>query len=269
MSSNPIADVRGFRDSFRSYIPKWLQNRKTGNVGYRLLWSMIMPLDLLVQVVVEGIQAPWPGVGTPSALPAIGQSRGLTRGESESERAYAQYLIGWLDTYDDMGSDERLVKEIQHYLGNTPMVRIVNRAGFWVTVATDGTISYATQAWNWDSISNPERVGDWADLWIVVYPCEWPVRGNIGSQTEQTDTEGIGHLVSRVTVDAILALLAYWKGAHTYIRAIIWSYDATLFDPLAPVGFPDGTWGHVSKNVGGAQVRTRNASARYWIPTNG
>lgn len=263
---------RGFRDSFQRYIPKWLANRLGQNVGYRFLYALIMPLDVMMQGVLEGVQAAFPGYGTPTALPLIGRSRGILRGEAESDDSYAARQRAWLDAWTEAGASKRIAREIHAYLANSPMVRIVDRSGNWVTVAADGTLTTTHAAWDWDSISNPERAGDWSDLWIIVYPCEWPITGTLGSRAGVWPPRGIGtgHQVSRTAVQAILGIVAQWKGAHTYVRGIIWSYDATLFDPASPVsGDPDGKWGKWGKPVGSTVRPARNTSCRYWIPTNG
>lgn len=259
-------NVKGFRDSFRAYIPAWLANRLEKNVGYRFLYALIVPFDVMMQGIVEGLQAAWPGVGTPTATPMIARMRGLLQGESESIAHFAARCIKWLDTYEDCGSDEQLVTQIHEYLGNSPMVRIVDRAGQWTTIASDGTISKANAAWDWDSISNPERTGYWSDLWIIVYPTEWAVTG-VGDLVMSHEL-GIGHAVPRVAVQAILGLVAQWKGAHTRVRAIVWSYDAALFDPsnISHPGNPDGHWGRWGKRISGDSVPARNTTCRYWIP---
>jgi hypothetical protein len=265
--------VKGFRDSFRSYIPNWLSNRPGKNVGYRLLWSLIAPLDKMMQALDEGAQAPWPGVGTPTALPYIGRSRGILRGESESDDSFTARLQNWLDTWKNAASDVVLAGQIQAYLGNTPMVRIVDRSGRWTTLAADGTVTTSSATWDWDSHSNPERADFWSELWVIVYPPEWAITGTdlsalVGVWGAGTGV-GTGHAVPRTAVDAILSLVGLWKGAHTYVRAIIWSYDAALFDPANPGSLPDGWWGQWSKDVAGHRRPSRSSSARYWVPRNG
>lgn len=259
-------NARGFRDSFRDYVLEWGSNRLSKSVGFRWLYSMIVPFDIMIQTALEGIIAPWPGRGTPTAIPLIARMRGLLQGEGETVGHFVQRLLAWLETYDEIGSDEQLVTQIHEYLGNSPMVRVVTRAGNWTTIAADGTITRASAAWDWDSISNPERSGYWSDLWIVVYPTEWPVTA-IGALVDSHEL-GIGHAVPRVAVQAILSLVAQWKGVHTRVRAIVWSYDATLFDPanMSAPGNPDGHWGRWGKRVMGDSVPARNTTCRYWIP---
>ena len=56
-----------------------------------------------------------------------------------------------------------------------------------------------------------------------------------------------------------------FKPANVWVRSIVVSFDATLFDPAQGVGGvnPDGTWGQWSKVSGGAYVATRAAAAVY------
>lgn len=288
--------VRGFRNALASLVPRWLSNRPGLNTGYKILWVVAQQLDMMVEVgILEAIRSWLPGypfdptqtIDPTTALPFIGRSRGILRGETESTTAYAARLRAWLTTWEGAGSSEVLVAQIQAYLGNTPTVRVVDRAGNWVSIAPNGTITVipagsAAWAWNWDKTSNPDRnvVGApwWGDLWIVVTPCEWPVTagttggGGLAAIWGGTVDVGIGHAVPAVAVGAIKSLVALWKGAHTWVEAIIWNYDATLFDPtVVNAGNPNGLcgeWGWDLFDGNGVQPR-RPASARYWIPVGG
>lgn len=268
--------VRGFRDSIRTFTPKWLSNRRDQNIGYKLLYAVTVSLDVLMQGVSEGVQAPWPGRGTPTALPLIGRNRGIVRGEGESEASYSARLIPWLDDWANAGSSAIIAKQIHNYLGNKPRVRIVDRSGNWVTVNADGTVTYATAAWDWDSISNPERANFWSDLWIIIYPTEWAITGTMLASLVSIwgtyNGVGLGHAVPREAYATIPSIVAQWKGAHTFIRSIIWSYDDALFDPanMAHPGNPDGKWGQVSMvDARNIERATRNGNCRYWEPANG
>lgn len=269
----PTPSVPGFRDTFRQYITRWLQNRPGSNVGYRMLWAMIAPLDKAMQTVVEGARAAFPGLGTPTALPLIGQSRGRLQGEAESDEHFAERVIPWLDdwTQDDRFASEMMARDIQNYLANTPAVTVVDRAGHWMQLSASGVATQTIAPWNWDGTSNPERAGIWGDLWIIVYPCEWTEAPTIAAGAAQPVTDGLGwgHQVDRTAVDAILSLVAQWKGAHTTIRAIVWSYDPTLCLPNGSNN-PDGNWGASSKYTRGppsTRIPARSANARYWTPT--
>jgi hypothetical protein len=143
-------------------------------------------------------------------------------------------------------------------------------SALYTTANTDGTTSEQTAAWDWDSVSGwtsdtttysgVQTQLFWSDLWIVIYPGEWSIAGLITPLT--------GQRVPAVSHDAILRIVRQWKGIYCFVRAIIFSYNAALFDPATPshAGNPDGTWG----NWAYGSVPARNiVDARYWIPPQG
>jgi hypothetical protein len=265
-----------FRDVFRSFTVGWLNERpgqKDGKtVAYRLLWSMIAPLDAAAEVVVQSLQAPWPGQGTPTALPLIGRSRAMIRSQLETDDEYAARLLTWLDRARQFGSMLSTARALHEYLGNRPRVRVYNRAGACLEVAeTTGAVTrYAagTTAWDWDSVSNPERAGYWWNLWACVYPMQWsdsPVL-DVGSRIlGDTPNLGVGCTATREEHDAIVGLVRQHTSATSHMRAIIFTTDATLFDPTSPGTQPDGEWGDWGgKGSGSRTVSHRNVtSCRY------
>ena len=257
------------RDQLRGWVPWWLSDRQYSSgktVGYRFLWAMVSALDAYMEYVLQALQAAWPGKGTPTALAMIGRSRGIARGQADTDASYSAKLRMWLDKWAGAGTQRQLAIELHEYLGDFPRVRIVNRAGHMVTVATNGTVTTADIAWNWDSISNPERAGYWSELWIVVYPTQWATAGTWGDGASPWGTSGLGfgHDVTRVEWDAVLAIVAQWKSAHTKVRSIIWTSDATLFDPANAGTLPDGEWGQASE--AGLASHLNLTTCRYWEP---
>lgn len=261
----------GFRDAVRRYLPSWLSDRvqQGRTVGFRVIWSMVVVLDAMQEQLVRGLQASWPGVGTPTALPYVSRSRGILRGESETDSAFGTRLSQWLDKWRAAGSAEAIARSINEYCANRPKVRIVTRSGYWVTLNVDGTITRTTAAWNWDGTSHPERAGFWSEIWIVVYPTQWAVTpGVLGAVGEVwgDDGVGLGHAVPRQSYEELKGLVRQWKAAHTKVRAIVWTSDAALFDPAVPASLPNGNWG--SWGTVGAAARvpsSRNlTTCRYW-----
>ncbi len=261
------------RDQLRGFVPWWLSDRHYSSgetVGFRYLWTMIATLDCYVDYVVQGLLAAWPGAGTPTALPLIGRSRGIIRGQADTDDQYAAKLRNWLPKWAAAGTQRQLAIELHEYLGNAPRVRIVNRSGHWVTVNADGSIVTHDVPWDWDSVSNPERAGYWSEMWIIVYPTQWALAGTWGAGKTWGDGSGlgIGHDVSREEVDAVKNLIAQWKSAHSKVRAVIWTSDATLFDPTNPASLPDGTWGQWGTTGSGSRVAggRNTTTCRYWEP---
>lgn len=263
--------ARAIRDQLRDHVPWWLSDRHYSSgktVGFRYLWTIVAPLDAFMQFGLEALRAAWPDRAPPTALGYIGRTRGILRGEADTDDEYRSKLRKWLEKWSDAGSQRQLAIEIHEYLGNRPRVRVVSRAGRMVTVEEDGTVTIEDTSWDWDSISHPERADYWSELWIIVYPTQWAHEGTWGSGgTWGSDVAlGIGQECPRGPVDAIKSIVAQWKGGHTRVRAIVWTSDDTLFDPLTPASMPDGTWGGWGTTGSGSRVASnRNTtSCRYW-----
>ncbi len=265
-----------FRDIFRSFTVGWLGERPDQvngkTAGYRLLWSMIAPLDAAAEFMLQALQAPWPGKGTATAQALIGRSRGMIRSQIETNDEYGDRLGAWLDRARQLGSMLSTARALHEYLGNRPRVRIYNRAGACVEVAeTTGEVTRyeaGTTAWDWDSVSNPERSGYWWDLWACVYPIQWansPVLDSGSRKLGHVPNLGIGCTATRQERDAIVGLVAQHKSEHSHMRALIFTSDETLFDPTNPGTQPDGEWGDWSGKGGGSRtVSHRNVTTcRY------
>jgi hypothetical protein len=136
-----------------------------------------------------------------------------------------------------------------------------------VTVETDGTITQDEITWDWDSVSNPERSGFWSEMWVIIYPTPFAIAGNWGIGTWGDAPLGFGHDVDRQSVDAVKGILAQWKSAHSMVRAVIWTSNATLFNPADPPSLPNGNWGMWSDGTGQPSDR-RLTDCRYWEPEN-
>lgn len=266
--------ARLFSDMLTKAVPPWLSNRwESGlQVGFKYLWTMIAPLDAMIQVALEGGHAAWPGYGTPTALPLTGRMRLVTRGMSESDASYASRQRAWRTQARIYGSQEAIAREIHEYCAGQPKVRVVNRAGFSTVIAADGTLTRGTIAWDWDSKSNPEKAGHWSEEWIIIYAPPWAISGP--HWTGQAPSwgaisTGIGQLCPRQDVDTIKALIDKAKGRHSRVNAVIWTYDPALFDPTTPASMPDGWWGRWSRPDPADithRIRSRSTSTRVWEP---
>lgn len=252
-----------FRDLLKAAAPWWLSDRPDGkapwpgptslNVGYRVLWTLAAILDVGEEFLYEGVQAAYPGLGTVSALPLIAQTRDLIQGDTETATAFAARLVTWLEQHAVTGP-AALALQLHYYLPGQPMVRIVDRSNNWVQVDAAGVVTEPTPlaSWTWDNVSNPERAGFWSELWIIIYsttsgqPC-YPLRPGTLGQLTGDDGYGLGLMIPHASADTVRRIIANWKGAHSRIRAVLFTSDPTAYDPLNPHGagslWPDGTWG--------------------------
>jgi hypothetical protein len=257
------------RDAFAAYVPLWLSDRVGRNVGFRVIWTFAAACDANLEVLVRGIQAAWPGVGDPSALGAVGASRGIVRGLGDTNATYATRLLGWLGQHSLRGSSRELARQVQAYLPHRPLVRVITRWGWWTSIDSAGVITTTTAAWDWDSVSNPERntaaAPWWSDLFVVIYPDPYAKQASLGSGLVAGGTnEGFGHKCPIEQYDALAAILAEWKAGHSRVRAVIWSPDPTYFVP-GGVNVPNGRWGQWSMDVAGVrEVSSRFSDCRFW-----
>jgi hypothetical protein len=268
-----------FRDIIRKVVPWWLQDRgpsdgtgpgpSNSNVGFRFLWSLVAPLDQAMQVIYEGIQAAWPGMGTPEALPYIGRSRGIVQGMTEANDHYAGRLRAWLEAHAE-DSTVALARQLHEYLAGNPEIRIVTRAGDWVIVDAIGNVSFTNHAWDWDSVSDPDRSTNWSDMWIIVVPQVWIQRTGILGALTGDDGYGLGHMAPHTNADQVRQIIADWKGAHSRIRCVLWTPNSARYNPTNPSLLPDGHWGHYSEvNAGNASRFASHrdlTETRFWEP---
>jgi hypothetical protein len=284
-----MSGVRGFRHSLVSFVPPWLALRPGFRFGFSVLFVLAAACDVAMQAILQGTRAGWPGAdGRTDNLSAIGFTRGLVQGETETATHFQGRLRAWLSTQAQAGSDVMLATQIHEWLGNNPQVRIWTRYRC-TTVNADGTIRFPQPGdgvLDWDSISNPERQSSVGDDWIVIYPDENTYAPNINASprtgvipsTDPRRAVGIGHLCTRVQRDTVLALVNTWKAAHAHINMIVWTTNAALFDPanVSEAGNPDGKWGRNSfwgacpaGTVGsgiGTWPSRRRVDCRYWVP---
>jgi hypothetical protein len=126
--------------------------------------------------------------------------------------------------------------------------------------------------WDWDSVS--QVLGSWGSwgafmVLFAVAPNDFakPATWLIGDPRPLSILGGtVGTNLDPKVMPSIAAIAGQFKAASTWIRWIIISFDATLFDPGAPDGGgvnPDGTFGWWHKLVAGNWVASRFSDARY------
>ncbi len=276
--------MRNLRDSLRSIVPNWLSDRPILNVGFAVLFTIALMGDCLLEALFEGMFAAWPGRGTNTALSLIGQSRGIIRGVNETDAAYASRLIDWLAIWYNAGRDTLLLQLLQNYVGGNLPMRLITRAGQFVSIDSSGTITFDTDtSWNWDTVVLPERATWWSDIWVIVYvtDAQWDTFASLTDPAWTaawgTYTNGACYTVPLSTSAGITSIIRDFRGVHTWLEAIVFTDDTARFIPgaLGPTD-PKGGWGNWSRDIGGVQTPGRDIVTtpgggllRYMVPTGG
>lgn len=266
------------RGLVRKWVPPWLSDRVSQGltVGFRVIWAGALVADAVIEQADQALNAKLPGVGTPTALDATGQDRGIFRGRVDTDEQYALKLRQWIDRWASAGLAYGLARELQDYLGPIPggggdlyTVRVFNRAGYVVSRDADGVPStlkpgQAAWAWDWDSLSHPARLNWWSDEWIVVTPVPWETVDSWGSSTTSW---GLQAPQSQIAV--LREIGAVWKAGHSYVRAVIFAPSThsgqPVLDPTtgSASGKPDGWWGAWGRTVSGVRVPSRPSWMRF------
>lgn len=265
---------RQFRDALRAFVPPRLADRGPtfANVGFKFLWSIGAVLDGLADWLTQGMQAHFPGLGTPTALGVEGFGRGIPRMPTETDASYAVRLQTWLQDGDEPGLLKMwghpfgLLRALRVYLGDV-RVRTVDVGGNWHTIETGGaeSMQQVPGSWNWQN----DPVEDWGQLFVIIYaPSTWarwpafgtslPWNGLLTGGRNKTLGQTTGLDVAR----DVREIVRFWKAPHVRVPWIILAFDPDSFDPDNAATWPDGTWQYYG--TGSPLVPARTATARYW-----
>ena len=258
-----------FRESLRALVPPWLSDRNPAapSRGFRYLYSMAAVLDSMMEIAVEGMRAKYPSQGTVTALPYIGRDRRIIRGLGESNDAYAQRLIRWLDSWRIAGSARSVLEQLAPSFapGIAPTMRIVNNWGVWYTLSGGALTIEHRGNWNWDN-----RPDLWGRCWVIFYSgfgYPWSPDGHYGDGKKWGDGRTWGTTMTRAELATLQAIVYQWRAAQTRYVNLIVAFDLASFNPASPE--PDGTWGKFYKLVGGRAVPSRLQTARYFDDNRG
>lgn len=264
-------------------------------------------LDKLTQLAIDAVRLRYPSV-TPSdaSLANIGRDRRIPRAPGETPESYARRLVLWLDLWGLAGLPLGLLYAIQSFVfPGYPMVRYVSRSSFWYTldegasrdatpfeamtlpcpeVPGQRTVRYVPPLeatprarfwmhdgagnWDWDSVSTPERAGNWWDYWLVVYPSSWPFDGDYGDGGLYDTSGAYGLDEIAGTFGTMRELVRIYQRAGAECRGVIFAPTLADFDPYsapAAPGMPDGTWGGDSLDVAGVAEPPKRLDCRYLL----
>ncbi len=158
----PQTALQTFRDTVLRIVPRWLR----GLVGGGVLYAIAAQLDLLTDVVRDGVYARFPG-RSPQALPIIGRDRRIRRGLSESEAHYAARLPAWLDKHAHRGGPYALLEQVYEYFApNGFQVELRYASGRRFQMDAAGSIVRDIVTW-----TPPGDSAKWARWWLTYW---WP-----------------------------------------------------------------------------------------------
>lgn len=260
---DPGDGVTTFRDVAWRLSPARL---RTWTAARHVYAFISLPLDMIAQAADDAVKARFPTECAPDALPYHGRDRGIRRGPLEGDTSYRARLLLWLQSWRGAGVGRAMLDQIAGYL--TPhrtRIRVWTQGGLLYTREADGTFTIQRVAgFDWDATPSL-----WSRFWVIIDSVggvPWSRDGTWGDGSIWgTPTNGTwGSTATIEDVQSIRNIVDDWKPAAARCESIIISFDAAAFDPLVPGALPDGTWGAVSKNVGGVQVPTRDDRAIYW-----
>lgn len=272
----------GLRDLLATISPTWLA---TGNAE-KLLYSMGLTVDALIEKADQAVKAWLPMRGTPTALPYLGDDRQIPRGLFETDDAYALRLKRAFAAWRHAGAPWGVLGQVLGYLSPYGLVLkyvknyadpiTTDTASIWDLYAAgvDPAASAPTQYtkdpmnWNWDGYYEK-----WWRRWLILYPpstvmVNGPKWGD-GHKWGDGSTWGTSWIAQQGA--SLRAIVGRWKSGGTFVQWIIFSLDPTLFDETAAAGdpsLPDGAWGNWGRTITDAngylcRVPSRNANARY------
>ena len=246
-----------FRDSIGTTAPPSLQR----TWGSRLLYSIGVKFDALIEWLARGARASLARDAPPDGLALLGKERGIMRGFAESAAAYAVRLSTWMRDQKQKGTAIAMLRQLQGYFsGYAVRIRIVSNIGAWHSIDEDGAYSYVNGVnWNWDNDQSKSN-----RYWVIIYPSNvWSVANTYGAEYHYgTDTAWGVEAAPQHGLD-ILQIINDWNTAHADCWGVILAFDPASFDPLAPQ-ICDGTWGKWYKYENGVAVPSRLTSARYF-----
>jgi hypothetical protein len=253
-----------FRDTMTTppTAPPWFLSQW----GIRVLYSLGIQWDAIVDAMVQGVLQRFPEKCQPYSLPYIGVERRIQRGFAESASQYVARLMPWLDDIRVKGGPFALMDQLRGYLTgyNVPM-RIVNNAGCWASIEYDGTRSVVMSppaSWDWD--------GDaalWSRYWLIMYP---PIDlwTSFATSTDIGTRDTVGSTITQAQVQDIFQIVMAWNPPHANCVCVILAFDGGSFSPYGTPGtdIPNGNWGKWGS--GNPRVINRLQTARYmFIPT--
>lgn len=240
-----MADFPTLRDTLAQIVPRWLQ----GTIGARLLFSIGVQLDALLDWSADGIKARFPGHPDqgPDALSLVGSERRIRRGPTETDAGYAARLLTWWDDHKHRGNPFALMSQFARYWdpgGSSLDFHLLYESGQRF-IRTLGNIFGPQDGVTPLGSPFDSNVAQWARWWLVV---EWPTGigvDGLWSDPGVWDDGGTWDTnLSVATVDDIRVVPTEWNAAHCLGNVILLSPGSDLWDvPVGGLWSDPGVWG--------------------------
>jgi hypothetical protein len=219
-----------FRDSIVEVSPPWLTER--GGVAEAIQYAEGLVVDAIGQMMIEGVKAAMPGIGTTEALSLIGRDMQIDRGPLETDQHYVDRLRVAIDSHRVKGSAGELLKQLSAWFSPsvaTP-IRLVSNAAVWHEINLTTLVVTKTVVgtnWTWDALTATQ----WSRGWVVIDSSAgpWFPEGLWGSPGAWGDGGTWGSTATPGEVAAIRRIVDTWKPAHIQATNIIVSFSAGQF----------------------------------------
>ena len=163
---------QGLRDLIKTISPTWLQ---TG-VAEKLLYTLGLDGDALLEKLNQGMRAHIPGQGDTSALPLLGSDRLLTQGFNESAASFGARLSMAFDDWSHAGNARSVLRQVLAYVSPPqPNARYVSQSSVWDeylpgdNTAATAPRHYLANNWNWDKTTRPMPAQSFWRRWLILY----------------------------------------------------------------------------------------------------
>ena len=275
------------QDQLKELLPWYMR----GPVGGKIIESMCAVADMGIETQVQGLQQGDPLRCDVSALPLIGQARGLRRYPTESTPSYRRRLAGYREAKRHWGSIYGQISQLQLWFSpQRPRIRAVHQSGdgqfaSWHTLESDGSyrIENVTPSnWDWDSewgvIVDDNVTLRWGRYWIIVYTDELDggsmIDASVWDGPDVYDSHAIwdGLFSSAQIIDMLDVMRRDNKAAHSHLWGLIFASDPDSFDPsttstteagLTSTTLPAGNWRQVINPASGDLTRLSTAIFAY------
>ncbi|MCB9584543.1 MAG: hypothetical protein H6718_04065 [Polyangiaceae bacterium] len=266
--------MAGIRHALSEIVPPRIGPGKPGEEKriFRAVYTLGAVADATVQLRLEGLQAEYPGVGTPTALSPIGRDRLIPRGASESDEAYSERLLAWRDAHRRAGNPYLEMQQIQSHWPDPAYLQVVNAHSCWYELNKDGEVSRTLPIpanWDWDGVFLKARV------WLIIYPptslfqrdLTWANTDNSTWDDDPNATWGSTATVQQI--QDIRNLLEHWRSSGAFFEHILVGFADLPLDPNdTNPPLPDGQWGQYSKlDASGNCIQARSEDFIYWRGT--